>query len=279
MAETEATKVADHAAFEAEHSEPLRVMARVGFAVLGLLHVLIGVLAISVATHSGGGEVDQSGAMRDLASTPAGDIVLWVVVAGLAALGVWQTVQTILVPAPNPEKKWLHRITEFSKAVVYFALGVSGFVIAAGSHRNTAKSTSHESASVLAAPGGVVLLVAVGLGVLAVGVFFVFRGVTTKFTKDIRRPSGFWGDLVVSVGIVGYVAKGVALGIVGVLVIVGAVTDEPSKANGLDGALKSLVRLPFGDVLLIVIGIGLIAYGVYCGARAALAKLQTGGRD
>ena len=30
--------------------------------------------------------------------------------------------------------------------------------------------------------------------------------------------------------------------------------------------------------LLIVIGIGLIAYGVYCGARAALAKLQTGGR-
>jgi hypothetical protein len=43
---------------------------------------------------------------------------------------------------------------------------------------------------------------------------------------------------------------------------------DASEATGLDGALKSLAALPAGGVLLAAIGVGLVAYGVYCFVRA-----------
>jgi hypothetical protein len=69
------------------------------------------------------------------------------------------------------------------------------------------------------------------------------------------------------------VAKGIALFVVGVLFVVAAVTADPEKASGLDGALKSLIDLPFGKVILVAVGVGLIAYGLFCGARARWARL------
>jgi len=78
---------------------------------------------------------------------------------------------------------------------------------------------------------------------------------------------------VVTLGVVGYVAKGIALFAVGVLFVVAAFTFDPEKASGLDGALKSLADLPFGIVILVAVGIGLIAYGLFLVARSRLARL------
>ena len=72
---------------------------------------------------------------------------------------------------------------------------------------------------------------------------------------------------------VGYIAKGIAVGVVGVLFVVAALTHDPEKASGLDGALKSLADLPFGTFILWLVGAGLIIYGVYCFARARYARM------
>ena len=74
-------------------------------------------------------------------------------------------------------------------------------------------------------------------------------------------------------GVVGYVAKGVAVAVVGVLFVVAALTHDPEKAGGLDSALRSMAELPFGRVLLWLVGAGLVIYGVYCFARARYARL------
>ena len=75
-------------------------------------------------------------------------------------------------------------------------------------------------------------------------------------------------------GQVGYSARGVALGAVGVLFVVAAVTTDPQKADGLDGALRAFADLPFGKVVLVVIGLGWVAAGVYTALRAKLARLD-----
>ncbi|MBC7761348.1 MAG: DUF1206 domain-containing protein, partial [Candidatus Saccharibacteria bacterium] len=134
-------------------------------------------------------------------------------------------------------------------------------------------SASDASAQLLSAPGGVVVLMLAGLGVLAIAVYFVRKGALKKFTSDISVPSGATGRAIVTVGVVGYVAKGIALGVVGALIVLAAVTLDPSKSTGLDGALKSLIALPYGGIILATISIGLIAYGVYCFARAWRARL------
>jgi hypothetical protein len=63
------------------------------------------------------------------------------------------------------------------------------------------------------------------------------------------------------------------LGTVGVLFLIAALTGDAAKADGLDGALKTLATLPFGPAILILVGVGLIAYGVYSFVRARFARL------
>ena len=261
-------------AAKAKNSPALSVLARTGYAVNGILHILIGGIAIGVASGAGAGSgADQSGALGALAAAPGGVFVLWVIVVGLAALGIWQLLSAALVREPDATKRAAHIAGELGKAVAYLAIAVTALTFALGGSSNSASSTKSFSATLLANPGGVILLVIVGLGVLAIGVVFVVRGVRQSFTKHIRVPAGTVGKAVVALGVVGYVAKGIAVGVVGILFIVAAATADPSQATGLDGALKALLGLPFGRVILVSVGIGVIAYGLYCFARARLAKL------
>ena len=74
-------------------------------------------------------------------------------------------------------------------------------------------------------------------------------------------------------GLVRYIAKGLAIAGAGVVVIVAASHTEPNKATGLDGALKTLGAQPYGAVLLIVAGLGIITYGLYSFAMARYTKM------
>ncbi len=64
---------------------------------LGLLHLLIGAIAIGIATGSGGDDcADQSRwAVQQVAGAPASMLLLWVIVIGLAAIAVWQIADAI----------------------------------------------------------------------------------------------------------------------------------------------------------------------------------------
>ena len=66
---------------------------------------------------------------------------------------------------------------------------------------------------------------------------------------------------------------GEALALVGGLFVSAALTADPTKAKGLDGALRSLLALPLGRVLLILVAVGLAAYGIYSFARARYARV------
>ena len=257
----------------AEGSTPFRTLARVGYAVNGLLHLLIGLIAIGVATGTSGAKADQSGALGQLAATPGGVFVLWAIVIGLVALGLWQVLEAFLVPAYDPKRKWAHRIIELGKGVAYLAIAATAFAFANGASSDAAKSTQDFAAALLAAPGGILLLVLVGLLVLVIGGFFVYRGAAQKFTESITVPDGPGGSAIVALGVFGYVAKGIALAVVGILFLVAAFTANAAKATGLDGALKALIDLPYGAAILITVGVGLIAFGLYSFARARYARL------
>jgi hypothetical protein len=81
------------------------------------------------------------------------------------------------------------------------------------------------------------------------------------------------GATVKSLGLIGFIAKGVALIILAILLIVAAVKVEPDAAGGLDSAIDALLDLSYGAVLVSAIGIGLIAYGVFCFFRARYADI------
>jgi hypothetical protein len=114
----------------------------------------------------------------------------------------------------------------------------------------------------------------IGLVVLGVGGYHVVKGVRDKFREDLRTtPAGGTGKAALWSGRTGYAAKGVALGVLGVLFVVAAVKVEPGRAGGLDAALRTLGAAPFGAVLLVLVGLGFAAYGVYSFLRARYGRL------
>jgi len=265
------TDQARGAAGRLQDSRALTVAARTGFAMNGLLHIVIGAIALGVASGDGG-EADQGGALGQFAQRPGGVALLWTIVVGLGALGVFQLLEAALVRGTGKEA-WATRAKEGGKGVAYLAVASTALTFARGSSSDSSGQTQTLSARLLAAPGGVVVLVLVAVAIVAVGAYFVAKGVRQKFTDDLAVPSGAAGRGTVALGVTGYVAKGVALGVVGVLFAVAAVTADPSEATGLDGALKALAGLPFGTVVLSAVALGLMAYGLYCFVRARRARL------
>jgi hypothetical protein len=74
--------------------------------------------------------------------------------------------------------------------------------------------------------------------------------------KDKAREVKPW---VRRFGRIGYIAKGIVYGMIGVLAVLAAFGPR-GKMTGTSGALQSIAQMPFGEILLWVIGIGLIGY-------------------
>ena len=260
------------AARAAENSTVLRVLARIGYVVLGIVHIVIGLLAISIVT-GGGGTADQSGAMEQIRQTPVGLILLWVIFVDLLALAIWQILQAVLERNPDPKKKWGYRAKYVGTAIAYVAIGWPALVDAVGGHASSSQSSETFTARLLAMPGGPILAAGIGLITAVLGIAFIARGITRGFTKSLILPKGVARPGIVTFGVVGYAAKGIAIGVAGILFLVAALTNDPHKAGGIDAALRSLASLPSGMVILWTVGAGLVVYGVFCVARARYARM------
>lgn len=256
-----ANKAADHPA--------LTMLARVGYVVTGLLHLVIGWIAIRIATGSGGGdEASNTGALAEIAQAPGGRLLLWVAVAGLAGLALWRLVGVFA------EEELKDKAKSVALAVVFGSLAVTASTFARGGGQSDGDKASDVTATALAQPMGAALVVAAGVVVAIVGGHSVWKGASRQFKEDLEAgaESGHVGTAIVAAGVVGYIARGIAFLILGGLIALAAITNDPEKAAGLDAALRTLGRQPAGAVLLIVIGVGFILYGLYSVARARYVR-------
>jgi hypothetical protein len=258
------------AASRASGHPALEAAARVGYATSGVLHLLIGWITLQIAFGGGGKNADQSGALAALAGNGAGKAALWVGVVGFLGLAIWQ-VADALVGHPGEDKDaWGGRAKAGGKTVVYLALAWSAFEFARGKSSNSRSQSVDFTAKLLEKPGGRALVVIIGIAIIGVGVYHVHKGAKKTFLEDLQDDPGTWATRA---GQIGYIAKGVALVIVGFLFAAAGVHKQAKEATGLDGALKSLRDEPFGPGLLVVMAVGFAAFGLYSFARARYAKV------
>jgi hypothetical protein len=248
-----------------------QVLVRVGLVSYGLVHVVLAWIAAQVALGGGrgGDDASTSGALQQLGQQPFGRVLLWVMAAGLLALVLWQVLEAIAGrPGADAKDQVKNRGRAAGKAVVYLVLAITAIRIAVGAGAGSDSGQAEEtlSARLMSVPFGRVLLVVVGLAVLAVGVSQIVKGVRKTFVRDL---TGGVGQGVVVLGTLGWVAKGIALALVGVLFGWAAARHDPKKAGGMDAALGALRDQPFGTALLLAMAVGFAAFGVYCLAWAA----------
>lgn len=254
----------------ASHSRPVRFLARSGLIASGVVHVLIGVLAISVASGFNA-HADQAGALEAVANTPGGELVLWVAAASLVGLGIWQWTGS-RTAGPDRSKVFPRRLRDHAKALGFVAVGLAAALFALGGRTGSAEQTRSATATLIDLPGGVFVLAGVGLIVAGVGIAFIFRGVTRNFREDIAPPPGLLGRVVVAIGVTGHVMKGLALVTVGGLFLGGAFVTDSTWASGIDGAVRYLADLPIGAWPAYALAGGFMVHGVYLAARAVFIR-------
>ena len=262
-----AREVTDHPA--------LRQLARVGLIAYGAMHLLIAVLATRLAWGARGADADQTGALRTVGDWVGGPVVLWAIGLGLMALAVWQGGEVLL---------WWHGLLDpesrlrtayvcakcLAKAFVYAAIGVTALLFAVGREYEADENVRELTSDTLGIPGGAVLVAVVATGVCAVGLYVLARGFTGGFMKDIDLPAApdRWEPWIEGIGRIGYVAKGIAFALVGVLMWQAATSADVEQATGLEGAMTAVMSVAAGPWLLSAIAAGFGAFGIYALARA-----------
>jgi len=254
-----------HQARRVNDSPATTALARGGLVASGILHLLLAVIVVQIAWFGSSASADQSGALGVLAGNPAGRVVLWVVAIGFAGLAVWQVTEAIGTPAGAGA-----RTKAAAKAVVYAALAWSALRFAQGAPSSSGAQSRDVTARLMAHSGGRIAVAVLGLVVVGVGAYHVRKGWTRGFRRDLVKSPGPFVDVA---GRWGYVAKGIALVIVGVLFVVAAQRAQPDQAGGLDAALRTLGGQPFGTLLLTLVAAGLAGYGVYSFFRARYARI------
>jgi hypothetical protein len=257
----------ERAAVRINSNPTVRGAARVGLGANALVHGLIGALAIGVASGYGG-QADQAGALDAISQTPGGFFILWSAAVALGGLALWQFSDAAFVTAPARRTRVARRIGDMARSIGFLSVGAGTLIFAVGGRSDNEAATYSVSEKLLGTPWGITILLLSGLLVGTVGGTSIYRGVSRTFRQEVAGMAGVVAVIVDVLGVLGYVAKGFALLVVGLLAVLAVIHTEPNQAGGLDGALKYLATLPSGSVLLDVVGAGFISYALYLIARA-----------
>jgi heme/copper-type cytochrome/quinol oxidase subunit 2 len=236
--------------------------ARAGLGCRGLIYLLIAWLTVQVARGHQGRKVDEKGALQAVAARPFGVVAVVAVALGLAGLAVWQA-SIAARPDPGPPR----RVFAGLKAFVYTGLMISAVSVVV--HRHAGGHRKGWSAQVLAHGWGRALLGAGGIVIAVAAVVLFAKAVSRRYDVDVDFRGN---ELLEWLGAVAMACRAVIIGTVGGFVIDAAVTYDPSKANGLDGALRSLAREPHGRLLLLVVAGGMALFGVFSCLEVKFAR-------
>lgn len=256
-----------------EGSRPVQWLGRFGDACYGIVYLVVAWLALRIAFGHTAAEADQRGAVTEIAAQPFGSVLLWVVAIGLIAFGIWQLLAaaTGFRWVVGKRKRTMRRLSAAGRAVVVLVIASFTLRLLTGGGSGSGGSGQQEmTARLLTLPAGRLMVIAIGIGVVVAAVLSVRRGVRKSFLRDLDLAGVSAGtrSWVERLGMLGYLAKGVAYAVIGLLLCTAAIHVDPSRAGGLDKALRTLAAQPFGVVLLVAVAIGFAAFGVYCFADA-----------
>jgi hypothetical protein len=248
-------------------------LARLGYAAEGLLYLIVGGAASLAAVNVGGRVRGTRGALDLIVAQPFGRLVVALVAVGLCGYVLRRFVQVFVEPAdgvpPKPIMRTLRRVgfALSGLARVGIALAalrlVLGLAVLSSGGRRPPRDWMGLLLTWRPLDGWLTLLA--GLVVVAVAVFFFYKGVSRRFTMDLElgRMSGRVGRATLACGVVGYAGRGVGFLITGAFLVYAGWYVEEVEARGFGDILRALETQPFGAWVLVAAAVGLTAYGLY----------------
>lgn len=274
------SSVADRVEDAVQERPWLETVTKVGWIAKGVVYLLMGLTAVSVAQQERPGEeASPEGSLGRVVEQPGGRLLLGVLAVGLVLYALWR-VLSVAVIRGHELTDWLERIGYGFSASFYAVLA---WTAARATIRDVKPEDSNTierlSRTLLESTAGRWLLGAIGLVTIGVGVYFIIeKAIRRSFTDDLRGVNGDGDDGlengVVVAGVVGWLGRGIVTALVGFFVLRAAWRFDASEARGFDRALREVAGTQTGSILVWVSAIGLIVYGVYCLVSARYRTLE-----
>ena len=242
-------------------------LARAGYVAYGVVYVLVGVLAIQAAFGGSGKTTSQEGALRQVLLAPLGRVLLGIVAVGLLAYAAWRLFQGILDPENEgtDAKGVVKRLDHVLNGLFHAALAFSAGQLVLGSGGRGGGSPDDWTARLMAQPFGRWLVVVAGAVVVGAGLYQLYKAYEADFRDELKtgEMSAREKKWTTRSGRLGYAARGVVFGVIGVFLVQVVLQSDPDEARGLGGALETLARQPLSPYILGAVAIGLVSYGIF----------------
>ncbi len=259
---------------------------RAGWFAKGVVYVVAGVLALLIAAKASGwssaatapnAEASPTGALKTIAQMSRGALLMWLLAGGMLLYAAWRIVSALL-PGGSDTKARLTRIGYLISAVIYITFAFTAISLARSTIANPDGNVKVTSISgrLMANSGGRLLIGVVGVITIAVGLYRILKGVRGDVTDELNLSSMSpkRRRITERLGAVGEIGRGLGIGLIGFFLLRAAVTYDAAQATGLDGALRRLATENWGLLVVVVVGIGFAAYGVFCLATFTHRELQ-----
>lgn len=252
---------------------------RIGYGAKGFVYVVIGSLALMEVLGIGGGEGDTTGsrgALMTLDRQPFGDIVLYIVAAGLVLYTLWRWAQGFFdVENKGSEGKALIRRGGLViSGALYGFLAYNAFQLARTSDMSGAAGNSGNSeraSEAMALPGGTWLVVIVGVAFVVTGLYQVWRAYSLDFKKHWKGSlHGSRREWATRISRFGITARAVIFIIMGGYIVQAGLNANPEQTRGLGDVLQSFASDPW---LLGSTAAGLICYALYSWITATYRRI------
>jgi hypothetical protein len=254
-------------------SNAMSMLVRAGLAARGVMYGLIGIIAVQIALGSTHRQADRSGAVRLVAATPFGSVILWLLVIGFAGLTLWRLSEAAYgAPGPGGHKT-SQRLINLGKAAIYgfVTWGILKFALGLGAPASSNTQSRDLTATAFRYSGGRFAVAIAGAVVVGMGFYLAYQAYRARFLQDLRMGSASprTRDVVTWLGKAGGIARGVVFVTIGIFLVIAAIDAKPGQAKGIDSALVTLARTPAGPWLLGLVALGLVMFGIYscCEAR------------
>ncbi|MGK7394128.1 MAG: DUF1206 domain-containing protein [Candidatus Cyclobacteriaceae bacterium M3_2C_046] len=259
--------------------------SRIGIAAKGAVYLLVGGITLAAALGQGGQKTDRTEVLKTIIEQPFGQILLGIISFGLLGYAVWRFIQAIKDPDDNgtDAKGLIKRIGMAVSGIVYAGLTyysasmVLGNSSGSGSGGGGGGSSSKEFFinKLLEQPFGKWLVAIVGAIIIIKGIMQFYRGFSGKFKKDVEdaEVEEKVKKTYDTLGKIGYLSRGVVLGIIGYFFFVAAIQANPDAARGTEGVF-SFLNNTGGPWLMGLIAFGLAGYGVFMFVKAKYRQMD-----
>ena len=247
----------------------LKAMARAGYAARGLVYLIIGFFAVLGALGRSEAK-DSEGALASLLGQPFGVTLVWLVIMGLAAHAAWRMLQAFFDTDGHGRKPkgLVIRAGLFVAGLSNLGLAFVALGMVSGSGgEGGGDPTGRWLASAAEIGLAQVILGAVALAFAGAGAAMIWKGVKAGFEKYFRCPEDTmrW---VRPLSRYGLIARGAVFLIIAALFVRGGLAYDAESAPGLKDAFRAVESFDFGWLLLVAMGAGLFAFGLYSLAEA-----------